>query len=603
MKADFTVPEQSASQLKLGQAVAFALAEGDWSMAGTIVGIDPRVDPKTRLVSVQAVISDSKGRTILPGQFIRVRVKLAPQPNVLTVPQTAVVSSLYGDYVFVIEADAKDGENRAGRAAGVREGRPQGRRRLGDPVRPDAGPEGRRLRPEQAPVRHGGEDQQQHRRDAAHDPGSAIIPHEPDRTLHPPSRTGDGGEPPHSAARRPGPDEPAGAPVSGGEGDHHHRHDHLCRRQCRADAGLHQHADRQGGLERRGRRLRHLAEPARRQHGVGTHAPQHRPRCRAHRRHRQGAAGPLAASGRCGRPGDRQGHGPDLRPDVSDIRELGDESGAGLRISHPRGPAPFRNAGRRRLGRHSRRPRVRHARLGRSRSPRLAQRDGGRSRQRDPRQQLSVGGGPHQERVRGLLARRADDAADAGGVRRLAGPLERRRHRPPARCGDDRAGSEKHRYDRQLQRQGRHLHRRHADAVSQPAHHGRSRRQGDRADPADPAEGHDRGDRLRRLELHLRLDRGGVQDHRRGRAHRRRRHPAVPWLVPLRADPAGDYPAVTCGRLLRAVCTRLLDQPPDAPGDGARHRPRRRRRHRRAREHPSPYRGGAASRSTRPLLA
>ena len=112
MKVDFTVPEQLASQLKLGQAVAFALAEGDWSMAGKIIGIDARVDSKTRLVSVQAAISDSKGRTILPGQFIRVRVELPPQPNVLTVPQTAVVSSLYGDYVFVVEADAKDGESR-----------------------------------------------------------------------------------------------------------------------------------------------------------------------------------------------------------------------------------------------------------------------------------------------------------------------------------------------------------------------------------------------------------------------------------------------------------------------------------------------------------
>jgi membrane fusion protein (multidrug efflux system) len=127
MKADFTVPEQSASQLKLGQAVGLALAEGDWSMAGTIIGIDPRVDPKTRLVSVQAVISDSKGMTILPGQFIRVRVKLAPQPNVLTVPQTAVVSSLYGDYVFVIEADAKNGDNReVARQAFVKVGRRDG---------------------------------------------------------------------------------------------------------------------------------------------------------------------------------------------------------------------------------------------------------------------------------------------------------------------------------------------------------------------------------------------------------------------------------------------------------------------------------------------
>jgi membrane fusion protein, multidrug efflux system len=112
MKVDFTIPEQLASQLKLGQAVTFALAEGDWSMAGNIIGIDARVDAKTRLVSVQAAISDSKGRTVLPGQFIRVRVELPPQPNVLTVPQTAVVSSLYGDYVFVIEADAQDGQSR-----------------------------------------------------------------------------------------------------------------------------------------------------------------------------------------------------------------------------------------------------------------------------------------------------------------------------------------------------------------------------------------------------------------------------------------------------------------------------------------------------------
>jgi membrane fusion protein, multidrug efflux system len=112
LKVDFTIPEQLASQLKLAQPVALALAEGDWSMAGEVIGIDPRVDPKTRLVSVQAAISDDKGRNVLPGQFIRVRVELPPQPDVLTLPQTAVVSSLYGDYVFVVETDAKQGESR-----------------------------------------------------------------------------------------------------------------------------------------------------------------------------------------------------------------------------------------------------------------------------------------------------------------------------------------------------------------------------------------------------------------------------------------------------------------------------------------------------------
>lgn len=112
MKVDFTVPEQAASQVRLGQDVAVGFGEGDLSMAGKVIGIDPRVDPKTRLVAVQAAISDTAGQRVLPGQFVRVRVELKPQPNVLTVPQTAVVSSLYGDYVFVIEAEQKDGASR-----------------------------------------------------------------------------------------------------------------------------------------------------------------------------------------------------------------------------------------------------------------------------------------------------------------------------------------------------------------------------------------------------------------------------------------------------------------------------------------------------------
>ena len=97
----------------------------------------------------------------------------------------------------------------------------------------------------------------------------------------------------------------------------------------------------------------------------------------------------------------------------------------------------------------------------------------------------------------------------------------------------------------------------------------------------------------------LGLDRGGVQDHRRGGGDRRRRHPALPRLVPLRAHADRDDPAVADRRLLAAPPSRLLDQPPLAPRDGARDRPRRRRRHRRRREHPPPHRGGAAPRWTR----
>src|SRR6476646_4254597 len=103
MKVDFTVPEQAATNVKIGQPVRFGATEGDLSLKGKIIGIDPRVDPQTRLVSVQAGLDESNSGIVVPGQFLRVRIDLPAERNILTVPQTAVVSSLYGDYVFVAE--------------------------------------------------------------------------------------------------------------------------------------------------------------------------------------------------------------------------------------------------------------------------------------------------------------------------------------------------------------------------------------------------------------------------------------------------------------------------------------------------------------------
>lgn len=110
MKVDFTVPEQVASQVKLGQEVRLGVTEGVLAFSGHVIGKDPRVDPKTRLVSMQAIVEDNKDNTILPGQFVHVEVVLPPEPNIVTVPQTAVITSLYGDYVYTIEQEERAGK-------------------------------------------------------------------------------------------------------------------------------------------------------------------------------------------------------------------------------------------------------------------------------------------------------------------------------------------------------------------------------------------------------------------------------------------------------------------------------------------------------------
>jgi membrane fusion protein (multidrug efflux system) len=103
IRVDFTVPEQSAHLIQVGQPTHFSVDQGAPAYQGQVTGIDPKVDPGTRLVAVQAELDNAGGR-ILPGQFLRVRVDRPVQRDVITLPQTAVVSSLYGDFVYVVEA-------------------------------------------------------------------------------------------------------------------------------------------------------------------------------------------------------------------------------------------------------------------------------------------------------------------------------------------------------------------------------------------------------------------------------------------------------------------------------------------------------------------
>ncbi|MGO4570401.1 efflux RND transporter periplasmic adaptor subunit [Microvirga sp. 2TAF3] len=110
MKVDFTVPEQDASKIKLGQEVRVGVTGSDLRFTGHVTGKDPRVDPKTRLVSVQAAVENNKDGAILPGQFLNVEAILPPEPNVVTIPQTSVITSLYGDYVYTIEPAEKAGK-------------------------------------------------------------------------------------------------------------------------------------------------------------------------------------------------------------------------------------------------------------------------------------------------------------------------------------------------------------------------------------------------------------------------------------------------------------------------------------------------------------
>ncbi|MFN3547439.1 MAG: efflux RND transporter periplasmic adaptor subunit [Mesorhizobium sp.] len=108
LRADFSIPEQSLGLVQIGQPVRFGVTETDMPFNGRIIGIEPKVDAATRLVLIRAEISNPDGK-LAPGQFVQVQVQLPEEDDVIAVPQTAVVTSLYGDYVYVVRPAEGDG--------------------------------------------------------------------------------------------------------------------------------------------------------------------------------------------------------------------------------------------------------------------------------------------------------------------------------------------------------------------------------------------------------------------------------------------------------------------------------------------------------------
>lgn len=106
--ANFTVPEKDSGQLKVGQTVRLGVdAYPGRTFEGKITTIEPQVATETRNIRVQATIANPE-RILKPGMFVTTTVVLPDKPPVVTVPETAVDYTLYGDSVFLIAEKKED---------------------------------------------------------------------------------------------------------------------------------------------------------------------------------------------------------------------------------------------------------------------------------------------------------------------------------------------------------------------------------------------------------------------------------------------------------------------------------------------------------------
>lgn len=125
MRVDFSLPEQDLPKLSIGQKIEVQIEGLDETFPGELTGIDPRVDPATRLVALRGSITNAQGK-LTPGQFVRIQVGLPAEEGVIALPQTALSSSLYGDYVYLVRPSEENAEQLVVAQVFVKPGRRSG---------------------------------------------------------------------------------------------------------------------------------------------------------------------------------------------------------------------------------------------------------------------------------------------------------------------------------------------------------------------------------------------------------------------------------------------------------------------------------------------
>lgn len=105
MLANFTLDEQLASKLKLGQSVQLKIDAFPGKTYTAIVNAIEPIVSKSRTISGQAIVNN-QDRQLRPGMYAKLSIQEA-QRSSLVIPETAITYTAYGNTVFVAKHNAQ----------------------------------------------------------------------------------------------------------------------------------------------------------------------------------------------------------------------------------------------------------------------------------------------------------------------------------------------------------------------------------------------------------------------------------------------------------------------------------------------------------------
>ncbi len=107
---NFSLPQRYLSKVHQGQAVSLTSdAYPGKTFFGKVTAVNSIVSDNTRNLDIQATVANPDF-ILYPGLFVDVQLHLPQQEKVVSLPQTAVDYSLYGDIVYVITSQSKNGK-------------------------------------------------------------------------------------------------------------------------------------------------------------------------------------------------------------------------------------------------------------------------------------------------------------------------------------------------------------------------------------------------------------------------------------------------------------------------------------------------------------
>lgn len=102
LELEFGIPQRHAPELEIGQTVLGTVGQCGQRFEGRVDAIDPRVDPGTRALRLQAVVPNEEGG-LRPGMAVRVRLVVGSIPDAVVIPQEAIVRQGTKHLVYVVD--------------------------------------------------------------------------------------------------------------------------------------------------------------------------------------------------------------------------------------------------------------------------------------------------------------------------------------------------------------------------------------------------------------------------------------------------------------------------------------------------------------------